>query len=123
MNKQLSDYTMQELTNEINRRIALDTKKVYEMRIGDSFKEAINNSFRYSVFWKHDKLTIKNTLNSKARHSDNISFLPYIDRLEVEPIDDTHDKVTIIYDDISFGGVVTWRPSSNGRNFVFLGIE
>ena len=44
MNKQLSDYTMQELTNEINRRIALDTKKVYEMR--QKMTEHVKNNMR-----------------------------------------------------------------------------
>ena len=93
------------------------------MTIVDSFKESINNAFKFTTFWARDKVTIKTTLNKTARHSDNVSLVPKIERLEVERIDDAHDKLTIIYDDVSFSGVITWKPSSNGRNFVFLGIE
>lgn len=93
------------------------------MTIKNAFKQAIKNAFIHSIFLKRDKETILNTLNTKVHGSNNVSIMPHIPSIEVERVDDTHDKVTFIYDDYSFVGIITWKPCANGMNFVFLNIE
>lgn len=93
------------------------------MTIKNAFKQAIKNAFIHSIFLKRDKETILNTLNTKVHGSNNVSIMPHIPSIEVEKVDDTHDKVTFIYDDYSFVGIITWKPCANGMNFVFINIE
>ena len=93
------------------------------MLISEAFKQAIKNAFIYSIFLKRDKESILKTLNKKVHGSDSISIVPPIPSIEVEKVDDTHDKVTFAYDDYTFVGVITWKPCANGTNFVFLNIE
>lgn len=92
------------------------------MKISQSFKQAINNAFVYVVFVSRDADTILKMFESNI-HGSNFKFLPPIDNVIVESIDDTHDKLTLIYDDYSVEGVVTWKPSANGINYVFVKYE
>lgn len=93
------------------------------MSIAEAFKQAIKNAFFHSVFLKRDKEFILKTLNTKIHGSANVSIMPPISSIEVERVDDTHDKVTFIYDDYTFVGIITWKPCANGMNFVFINIE
>lgn len=93
------------------------------MSIAEAFKQTIKNAFIHSIFLKRDKEFIIKTLNTKVHGSNNVSIIPPIQKVEVEKIDDTHDKVTFIYDDYTFVGVITWKPCANGMNFVFMNIE
>ena len=93
------------------------------MSIAEAFKQTIKNAFIHSIFLKRDKETILKTLNTKVHGSANVGIMPPIPSIEVEKVDDTHDKVTFSYDDYTFVGVITWKPCSNGMNFVFMNIE
>jgi len=93
------------------------------MSIAEAFKQAIKNAFIHSIFLKRDKEFIIKTLNAKVYGSNSVSMIPPIQKIEVEKIDDTHDKVTFGYDDYAFVGVITWKPCANGMNFVFMNIE
>ena len=91
------------------------------MKISDSFKVAINNTFKHTVFWKRDEETFLKTFNIKVKGSDNMAMLPPIDNVGIEKIDETHDKLTLIYDDYNVDGIVTWRIV-NGHS-VFVNFE
>lgn len=93
------------------------------MSIAEAFKQAIKNAFIHSIFLKRDKESILKTLSTKVHGSANVSIVPPIPSIEVERVDDTHDKVTFNYDDYTFVGVITWKPCVNGMNFVFMNIE
>lgn len=93
------------------------------MSIAEAFKQAIKNAFIHSVFLKRDKEFILKTLSTKIHGSVNVSIMPPISSIEVERVDDTHDKVTFIYNDYTFVGIITWKPCANGMNFVFINIE
>ena len=93
------------------------------MSIAEAFKQAIKDAFMHSIFLKRDKEFIIKTLSAKAYRSNNVSLIPPIQKVEIEKIDDTHDKVTFDYDDYTFVGVITWKPCANGMNFVFMNIE
>ena len=93
------------------------------MSIAEAFKQTIKNVFIHSIFLKRDKEFILKTLNTKVHGSNNINIVPPIPSIEVERVDDTHDKVTFGYDDYAFVGVITWKPCANGINFVFMNIE
>jgi hypothetical protein len=92
------------------------------MSIAEAFKQAIKNAFIHSIFLTRDKEFIIKTLSTKVHGSDNVTIIP-IQKVEVERIDDTHDKVTFGYDDYAFVSVITWKPCANGRNFVLMNIE
>ena len=91
------------------------------MTIGDSFKRAVNIAFEYTIFFKRDEEFIANTLNMKFKHSDSMTILPHIPCIKVETIDETHDKVTLAFDDYQIDGVITWKPIKT--NFVFVKFE
>lgn len=93
------------------------------MSIAEAFNQSIKNAFIHSIFLKRDKEFILKTLNTKVHGSANVSIVPPITSIEVERVDDTHDKVTFVYDDYTFVGVITWKPCANGMNFVFMNIE
>ena len=93
------------------------------MSIAEAFKQAIKNAFIHSIFLKRDKEFILKTLRAKVHGSANVSIVPPIPSIEVERVDDTHDKVTFGYDDYAFDCVITWKPCTNGVNFVFMDIE
>jgi len=93
------------------------------MSIADAFKQTIKNAFIHSIFLKRDKEFIIKTLNTKAHGSASVSMIPPIQKVEVEKIDDTHDKVTFGYDDYAFDCVITWKPCTNGMNFVLMNVE
>jgi len=93
------------------------------MSIAEAFKQAIKNAFIHSIFLERDKEFIIKTLNTKVYGSNSVSMIPPIQKVEVEKIDDTHDKVTFGYDDYAFACVITWKPCANGMNFVFMNIE
>lgn len=98
--------------------------KAEKMTISNSVKASINKAFVGIVFFGRDVETLLKTFNTKVRGSDNVSIILPIDRLEVETIDETHDKVVIIYDDYKVEGVITWRPTTrNIKGYVFVRYE
>ena len=93
------------------------------MSIAEAFKQSINNAFIHTIFLYLDKWSILKTFNVKVHGSANVTIIPPIQNIKIERIDETHDKVTFIYDDYTFVGVITWKPCVNGMNFVFMNIE
>jgi hypothetical protein len=93
------------------------------MTIEDSFKTAINNAFVNTIFVNRNSELILNILSTKVYGSNNISIVPPIPYLEVNKLDDTHDKVWIKFDDYSFEGIIHWKPCANKQNYVFIRIE
>lgn len=93
------------------------------MKISDSYKVAINNAFRRCIFYSREKENVLNILHTLVHGSSNVTIIPPIQGLELEKIDDTHDKATFIFDDYTFVGIITWKLSSNGKNIVFIKIE
>lgn len=93
------------------------------MTIADSFKDAINNAFAGTIFVNRNSELILNVLNTKVHGSNNVSIIPPIPYLEVNKLDDTHDKVWIKFDDYSFEGIIHWRPCTNKKHYVFICIE
>ena len=89
------------------------------MTLVQAFKKQIEDIFLYTIFYGRDAESIKERLNTKARVS-KASFIPKVESLLVNKIDETHDKLTFIYDDISFDVVITWKKSSSG--FVLIEI-
>jgi len=93
------------------------------MTVGDSLKSSINEVFRHCVFRGRDKKTVINTLRTKVHGSGNVYILPLFKDVELERLDEEHDKMTVQFDDYSFSGIITWKLSHDGRSFVFLSYE
>lgn len=92
--------------------------------IGQNYKEAINNDFKHSVI-KRDAESILNALNIGVKGSDNVTILPKVEKVELEKIDDLHDKLSLFWADYKTEGVVTWKLSDSKmvNAMVFCGIE
>lgn len=93
------------------------------MTIAESYKQVINNAFANTIFLKRDNNVILKTLLSKVRGSDSISIIPPTQKVKIENIDDTHDRVTFEFDDYAFDGVITWKIRNDKMNIVFINIE
>ena len=89
------------------------------MKISDSYKLVVNNIFRHTIFDSHDKKEILKNLQLNVRGSSNVTFIPPCNRIEVESIDQTHDKVAFQFDDCEVDGIVEWLPKEDGK-YVFL---
>jgi DNA-binding Xre family transcriptional regulator len=92
--------------------------------IGTNYKEAMNNNFRYTLI-ERDVEGIAKTLNTSVKGSNNMSILPKVEKIELERIDDLHDKLSLSWSDYTIEGVVTWKVSDNKlqKAMVFYGIE
>jgi hypothetical protein len=88
------------------------------MNIGESYKISINKVFKNTIFKGRGHKDILETLATKVHGSDNVTIIPPFQFLKVEAVDDTHDSVSIIFDDYSIDGIITWIPIPNG--FVFV---
>ena len=88
------------------------------MKISESIKRAINNAFVNTIFPNREEKAIHSTLKTKVHGSDNVGIIPTIPNIKVETIDETHDKLTLIYEDYRIEGVVTWRPTKSSYVFV-----
>jgi hypothetical protein len=54
----------------------------------------------------------------------NVAIFPKkLNSIEVEPINDTSDKVILTFDDEAVTSVWTWRKSEDGSRFVISSIE
>jgi hypothetical protein len=93
------------------------------MKIGDSYKKAINNTFVHTVFFKRDTKSIIKTLLTKV-HGGSYEVIPPTptECFKIENIDIAHDKLTLMFDDYVIDGVITWRINEDG-NSVFMKYE
>lgn len=89
------------------------------MKISDSYKMVINNIFRHTIFDDHSEKTILKILQLNVRGSSNVTFIPPCNRIEVQNIDQTHDRLVFHFDDYQVDGVVEWLPKEDGKH-VFL---
>ena len=88
------------------------------MTIGESFKTAINNAFRYTLFKKRD-IDYFYDMFSTNIHGTNFTLIPPISKIKVKKIDEEHDELNLCYDDITISGVITWKKS-NDDGFIFI---
>lgn len=94
------------------------------MTIGESIKQAITRNFANTIFFNRSGEYVAELCNKRIKGSDTMVFLPPIPKVEVETIDEVHDKWKIVYDDTTIEGIVTWRASKIKQDkFVFVGIE
>lgn len=94
------------------------------MTIAESVKQAITTAFKNIVFKERSQKYISDTLNAKVAGSANVSIMLPMPDVKVEKLDETHDKVTICYDDANIEGIITWRPSKIRPGFyVFISYE
>ena len=92
--------------------------------IGENYKKAINGNFLHNLI-ERSADGIANALNVNVKGSENMSVLPSVEGVNLERLDDTHDKVTLVWADYKVEGVVSWKPSANKlqKAMVFYGIE
>lgn len=89
------------------------------MKLQDSIKHLLNVTFVNCMFISREPKDVLAILNIGVKGSNNMRITPEIDRVEVEHIDEVTDKLTLIWDDYQFEGIVSWRRSENGKGFIF----
>ncbi len=93
------------------------------MTIRQAFIETLNNNFAF-VRMQRNANALCEVLNAKVKNSNTMRMLPIIEKVELETIDDSHDKLSICYDDYTIEGIVTWKSSTNFENaFIFMNVE
>lgn len=92
--------------------------------IGLSFKNSINCNFKCTLMVRTPEGVMK-TLNRPIKGSDNMSIIPKVSGVELDRIDDSHDRLRLRWEDYTVEGVAEWKPSSNKleKAMVFVGIQ
>ena len=90
------------------------------MKLSDNIKELVNVTFANSRFIGRDPKTMLAILNIKVKDSNNMHIMPKVQDVQVETIDDLHDKLSLLWDDYKVEGIVSWKQSDNNKNFVFV---
>lgn len=94
-------------------------------KIGESFKNSINCNFRCTLMTRTPD-GVMSTLNKPIKGSDNMVMIPKVSGVELERIDDHHDRLRLKWEDYTVDGVAEWKPSSNElekAKMVFVGIQ
>ena len=93
------------------------------MTIEAFIKNRINYVFKNSILFSRNANEIRDMLSRKD--NDGLEIIP-TDKIEIERIDNLHDKVTFSYDDYAFSGVIRWKKFSlvkeNDSRVVFVEI-
>ena len=89
------------------------------MKLSDSIKQQVNTTFKHNKFIGRDPKTMLAILNISVKNSDNMHVMPKVQDVQVEVIDDLHDKLSLLWDDYKVEGTITWKQSQDGKNFIF----
>lgn len=85
---------------------------------------SINIGFGNCVFLTRNPMTIETIIKNKVSDLKVAWSAKRPTSVKVETIDDLHDKLSLSYDDDeNVEGTITWRPSQNGKHFVFTKFE
>lgn len=92
--------------------------------IGNNYKKAINNNLIYNLIERSED-GITSAINIGIKDSNNMQILPSVEKVELEQIDDLHDKLSLYWADYKIEGVIAWKPSANKltKAMVFYGIR
>ena len=92
--------------------------------IGNNYKKAINNNLIYNQI-ERSADGVASAININVKDSNHMHILPNVEKVELEKIDDLHDKLSLYWSDYKIEGVVAWKPSANKETkaMVFYGIR
>lgn len=99
------------------------------MKIGDSIKQHLTEVLRNTVFKERTSAYVGAVVSSNIQDS-VFPIAPKADKVTLEGMDATHDKLTLSYEDYEVSGVVTWRigkgmpnMSTKHNAYVFVSYE
>ena len=92
--------------------------------IGNNYKKAINNNLIYNLI-ERSADGVASAININVKDSNHMQILPSVEKVELEKVDDLHDKLSLYWADYKIEGVVAWKPSANKltKAMVFYGIR
>lgn len=94
------------------------------MTIREAIIETINDNFRDICTKREKNSLLNNVFNSHINGSANMHLLPSVSSIELKTIDETHDNITLLYDDYRIDGVITWKPSIYMKeHFIFVKLQ
>ena len=74
-----------------------------------------NNGFGNTHFVRKSPDIIERVFTEKINEHMNI----HVKSVKVTPVDDLHDKLSLLWDDYKVEGTITWKQSQDGKNFIF----
>lgn len=77
--------------------------------------KAFNEGFGNCIFMSRDPKNIESTIMNKIGEH---QFMEVPTNVQVTPIDDLHDKLSLELKDGSVEGVLSWRKSAAGAHYV-----
>lgn len=82
------------------------------MTIKETIVDYANRMFRHTIFKNRDESTIFQGFQSTIHGSYSTPAIPIMNAIEVEHLDETHDKIKFIYDDATIDVIAEWRMNS-----------
>lgn len=83
----------------------------------------MNIGFGNCVFLNRNPKSVEGIITDKINDPKIVVLSVKPKAVKVETIDDLHDKLSLLYDDKNVEGTITWRPSANGKHYVFSKFE
>ena len=84
---------------------------------------SMNIGFGNCVFLNRNPKSVEGIIIGKINDPKIVVLSVKPKAVKVETIDDLHDKLSLLYDDKNVEGTITWRPSANGKHYVFSNFE
>ena len=86
---------------------------------------SLRDGFQHCVFLNRNPKTIEGIFSSKINDPKIHVLASRPKSVKVETIDDLHDKLSLLYDDVdeNVEATITWRVSSDGVHYAISGIE
>lgn len=84
---------------------------------------SINLAFGNCVFLDRNPKVVEGIISNKINDHKIDVLANKPKAIKVETIDNLHDKLSLLYDDKDVEGTITWRPSQNGKHYVFSKFE
>ncbi len=89
----------------------------------DNITSSINVGFGNCIFLSRSTKHVESVISDKIFDTKFVVLAHRPKAVKVETIDDLHDKLSLRYDDKDVEGTITWRPSTNGKHYVFSKFE
>lgn len=86
------------------------------MKIGDSIKKEINKIFQNTKFRGR---TVQDVMSNVNAMRCGKSVMGTVEDMSISDVDELHSSMTLTWDDYQISGIITWRKSTDGNNYVF----
>ena len=80
---------------------------------------AFNNAFKNCIFINKDNAL--KTITERIDENDVFTEKPV--KINMERVDDRHDRLSLTFSNGELDGIITWRKTKSGNHYVMAGYE